>query len=260
MKTISRALLLFSLVMAVAGCNRDNSPSPVAAPGDKESPKTQALEAGAKLLQARAPLDAISTYLDGFHFHSGDMNAQVEAHHYVTVLNDDVMQAVIYDGNTQNAKLMGVEYIISQRLYKSLPSAEKKFWHSHRFEVKSGQLIAPNIPAAAEHELMEKIVSTYGKTWHTWHTDRDKDLPLGIPALMMGFTQEGQLNQQLLADRDERFKVSTAELVAKRANIPEPEMDPEADSWQRGQAPQINLRTEAESTRCNGAIDSGRNQ
>ena len=44
---------------------------------------------------------------------------------------------------------------------------------------------------------MEQVVSTYGKTWHTWHTDRDKELPYGIPALMMGFTADGQLDPAL---------------------------------------------------------------
>ncbi len=58
-------------------------------------------ETGAAAIQSRPPVDAISTYLDGFHFYSGDKNGQMEAHHYVTVLNEDVMQAVIYDGNTK---------------------------------------------------------------------------------------------------------------------------------------------------------------
>lgn len=66
----------------------------------------------------------------------------MEAHHYVTVLNEDVMQAVIYDGNTKNARLMGVEYIISERLFKTLPPEEK----SHQYEVKSGSLVAPGTP------------------------------------------------------------------------------------------------------------------
>jgi len=103
------------------------------------------------------------------------------------------MQAVIYDGNTRDAKLMGVEYIISERLFNTLPPDEKKLWHSHRHEVMSGSLIGPGLPKPAEKALMSKIVNTYGKTWHTWHTDRDKTLPLGIPALMMGFTADGRL-------------------------------------------------------------------
>lgn len=243
-----RGLVLTVMCLAASACDRGNTPSPIALPGQAESRKSAALEAGAKLLQGRDPLNAISTYLNGFHFYSDDVNGQMEAHHYVTMLNDDVMQAVIYDGNTENAKLMGIEYIISERLYKTLPPEEKKLWHSHRFEVKSGQLIAPNIPEAAERALMEKIVSTYGKTWHTWHTDRDKTLPLGIPALMMGFTATGQLNQQLLLDRDDRFKVSSTELAMKRNNLPEPAVDPAADSWQRGEAPHLSID--------NGSIDN----
>lgn len=29
----------------------------------------------------------------------------------------------------------GVEYIISRRLYEGLPEYEKRFWHSHVYEV-----------------------------------------------------------------------------------------------------------------------------
>lgn len=31
------------------------------------------------------------------------------------------------------ARLIGVEYIISERLFRELPQDEKKYWHSHRF-------------------------------------------------------------------------------------------------------------------------------
>ncbi|HBX06376.1 MAG TPA: DUF1264 domain-containing protein, partial [Leclercia adecarboxylata] len=82
-------------------------------PGESPSAKMRTLETGAQVIQSRPPVEAISAYLDGFHFYSGDKNGQMEAHHYVTVLNEDVMQAVIYDGNTKDARLMGVEYIIS---------------------------------------------------------------------------------------------------------------------------------------------------
>lgn len=30
------------------------------------------------------------------------------------------------------ARLLGVEYIISERLFNELPEEEKRFWHSHR--------------------------------------------------------------------------------------------------------------------------------
>ena len=166
--------LIFA-AMLVAGmalsCGGKNTESNVEAPGRDKDPKSKVLEAGADLLQSKSPLKKINAYLNGFHFYNGNINAQMEAHHYVSQLNEDLYQAIIYDGNGEDAKIMGVEYIVSARLFKTLPEEEKKLWHSHHHEVKSGTLIAPGIPDVAEHELMEKLVSTYGKIIHTWHTD-----------------------------------------------------------------------------------------
>ncbi|MCQ4095913.1 OBAP family protein (plasmid) [Erwinia persicina] len=223
----------------LAGCCGNNTGPQVTSPGEPTSPGLSALSTGAGLVQARPPIAAINTYLDGFHFYSGDRNGQMEAHHYVTVLNDDVMQAVIYDGNTRDARLMGIEYIISERLYKGLPAEEKRLWHSHRYEVKSGTLIAPGLPAPLEKQLMARIVNTYGKTWHTWHTDRDKTLPLGIPALMMGFTADGQLDPRLLADRDRRFGTNTQSIKQSRQDLRSDAVDPQADAWQKGHVIQL---------------------
>jgi len=231
--------LIFLTSLALTGCGANNTPPNTGIPGEKTSATMRTLESGAQVIQSRPPVDAISAYLDGFHFYNGDKNGQMEAHHYVTVLNEDVMQAVIYDGNTKDARLMGVEYIISERLFKTLPPEEKKLWHSHQYEVKSGSLIAPGLPAAADKALMGKIVNTYGKTWHTWHTDRDKTLPLGIPALMMGFTGEGQLDPALLADRDRRFDVNTQRIKQERADIVAHPVVEGANAWQRGEIIQL---------------------
>ncbi|MEJ8324779.1 OBAP family protein [Kosakonia sacchari] len=234
-----RLALHLIIPLMLVGCGANNSAPQTAIPGEKTSGKMKTLETGAALIQSRPPIEAISAYLDGFHFYNGDRQGQMEAHHYVTVLNNDVMQAVIYDGNTANARLMGVEYIISERLFKTLPPEEKKLWHSHRYEVKSGSLIAPGLPAVAEKALMSNIVNTYGKTWHTWHTERDQTLPLGVPALMMGFTQDGQLNQALLTDRDRRFDVNTSAIRQQRKDLPAHPVAQGADAWEQGQVIQI---------------------
>ena len=162
------------------------------------------------------------------------MKGQMEAHHYCAILSDDLIQCVIYDGNVADAKLMGVEYIVSAKLFQTLPAQEKALWHSHVHEVKSGQLIAPGLPDVAEQALMTKLIGTYGKTWHTWHTDQHKGLPIGVPQLMMGFTADGQADPAMVAARDQRFKVSSAEKRRQRAGIPAPAIDPDADGWQRG--------------------------
>lgn len=245
MKT-SCCLLMGSLLILYA-CGGNNTDSNVQSPGKEKDTKSEVLNAGADLLQNKSPLKKISAYLDGFHFYNGNLNAQMEAHHYVSQLNEDIHQAIIYDGNGEDAKIMGVEYIISARLFKTLPEEEKKLWHSHHYEVKSGTLIAPGLPDAAEHELMEKLVSTYGKTIHTWHTDQQRTLPLGSPMIMMGFTKDGQLDPKLLSERDKRFNVSTADKKENRKDIPMPEVDPMANAWEKGEIRQFVISNKADS-------------
>jgi len=239
MKTIVSAIALLATTGLLASCGGKNTASNVTAAGSEKDAKSKTLEAGADIIQSKLPLKKINTYLDGFHFYNGNINAQTEAHHYVSQLNEDVHQAIIFDGNGEDAKIMGVEYIISERLFKTLPEEEKKLWHSHQYEVKSGELIAPGLPEVAEHELMEKLVSTYGKTIHTWHTDQHRDLPLGSPMIMMGFTKDGQINQQLLNERDKRFNTSTSENRKRREDIPMLQVDPSANAWEKGEVRQF---------------------
>lgn len=237
-----RSVRLCGLALALAlaaGCSGNDTRSDVTAPGAPKKASTIALDTGAALLQSRPPIDALNAYLDGFHFYNGHPGAQMEAHHYCSILNEEVIQCVIYDGNVKDAKLMGVEYIISEQLFATLPAAEKPMWHSHGHEVKSGQLVAPGIPAPAEHALMEKLVHTYGKTWHTWHTDLDKTLPLGVPQLMMGFTADGQIDPALVAERDRRLGIDSAEEKRQRADIVAPKVAPGADAWQQGKVIQL---------------------
>jgi hypothetical protein len=253
-----RFLLPLALGALLTACGGSNTGSAVESPGAGKSAKIATLEAGAAALQDKPPLDALNAYLDGFHFYSGNMQAQMEAHHYCSVLNEELIQCVIYDGNVKNARIMGVEYIVSERLFKSLPPQEKALWHSHVHEVKSGQLIAPGIPQAAEHELMKKLIGTYGKTFHTWHTDMHKELPTGVPQLMMGFTADGQANADMVAQRDKRFGVDSAEKKKNREDIPVPAIAEGADSWQNGKAVQLADPTGAEPHAGHGAPPPGK--
>lgn len=235
---LNRVVVMAGLSAGLAACGNETA-SDVQAPGAPASASTQLLDAGAALLQDKPPIDAINAYLDGFHFYNGKQSLQMEAHHHCAILNEDVIQCTIYDGNVKDAKLMGVEYIVSATLFDGLPEAEKSLWHSHVHEVKSGQLVAPGIPEVAKTALMRKLVGTYGKTWHTWHTDLDMTLPLGVPQLMMGFTADGQADAAMVGDRDQRMGLDSAEKRQQRAGIESPRIDPGADAWQAGRVFQI---------------------
>ena len=176
------------------------------------------------------------------------MSRQVIAEHYCAHLSNEVLECVIYDSDKPGARLIGIEYIVSAKIFESLPAEEKKLWHSHNYEVKSGVLTAPGMADAAEKDLMKVLIGTYGKTWHTWQVDRGDKLPLGIPQLMMGFTADGQANAKIVAERDKLYGSSDAKKAA-RADIPDVKLDPGADAWQKGAAVQLDLKTVSSTTK-----------
>jgi len=203
-------------------------------PGEERPLLKKALDTSAGWLQSFHPIKQIHLHLSGFHFYNGDMNRQVEAHHFCTHLNEDVAQCLIYESNKPNARLLGIEYVITERLFKTLPPEEQKLWHNHVYEVKSGMLTAPGLPEVAEHKVMEDLVHTYGKTFHLWQVDRGDLLPLGVPKLMMAYTKDGQLKEEYLRRRDRRDQVNTVERRKLREDIETPVIHPSADSWQTG--------------------------
>ncbi|KAM0935787.1 putative Oil body-associated protein [Dioscorea sansibarensis] len=152
------------------------------------------------------------------------MTRQVEAHHYCAHLNEEVRQCLIFDSSKADAKLIGVEYIISPMLFLALPEEEKRLWHSHEYEVKSGVLFMPDLlPLSVQRLDLEKVAKTYGKTFHFWQVDRGDALPLGLPSIMMALTRDGQLYDHLAKDVEKRFDVSFEKERENRAYMSGPE-------------------------------------
>ena len=112
-----------------------------------------------------------------------------------------VHQCVIFDKSGPGARILGVEYIITDELYKALPAGEKKYYHPHSYEITSGLLIAPGLGAEDEKKLMAGVLTTWGKTWHTW-PDPMTAVPMGEPLLMWAVTGDGQVDETVVADRD----------------------------------------------------------
>ena len=190
---------------------------PIRPAGERKSSKAAILGAGANLLQDVTPTKQFDVYVVGLHCVKEEPSRQMEAHHYCNQLNEDFIQCVLFDGNTEDANLIGIEYIVSERLFDTLPEEEKGYWHPHNYEVLSGQLVAPGLPEVAEKELMRLLMNSYGKTWHTGrHTgEPGQDLPLGDPMLMWSFNRDGEADPELERDRDEHMQIDTS---AKRSH------------------------------------------
>ena len=192
-------ITLCIVASALAACAGSGTTGPAARPaGEPQTTKTGVLEAGATALQRDDAPHALDIYLVGFHPIKNNPHHQTEAHHFCRQVNQDFAHCALFDGNTAQANLTGIEYIISERLFATLPRAEKQYWHPHNGEILSGQLVAPGLPATAEKELMRDKMNSYGKTWHTWNTSHGAvagdPLPLGEPVLAWSFSRFGEAN------------------------------------------------------------------
>lgn len=168
-------------------------------------------------VSSKRPIDEIHLYLCAFHVAKENPTFQIEAHHYCGAQGGDVHQCVIYDSLGPNAKLLGIEYLIDDETYRTLPEEEKQYWHPHAYEILSGQLVAPDLPDQGDKAL-SGLLATWGKTWHTWRDPRTV-LPIGEPLLMWSANGDGQIDTKLIEKRDEQFGISTAGIRHRRQSL-----------------------------------------
>jgi hypothetical protein len=165
-------------------------------------------------LSHSTPMDGIHLYLCGVHLVKENPKIQVVTHHYCSA-HGEVHQCLLYDTTDKNARLIGVEYIISDERYRALPAEEKKYWHPHTYEVMSGILVAPKMRPEEETGLVKSLLPTWGKTWQTW-PDLAMDIPMGTPLLMWAVTGDGQLSDQTIERLEKDCRVSVAKIREAR--------------------------------------------
>jgi hypothetical protein len=82
-------------------------------------------------------------------------------------LNSGVFQCSLYDKDKGDAKLIGVEYVISDEFFQKQPTKEKANWHPHGFEISAGLLTFTGIKKDCEKKLVKGLHKTWGKVWQT---------------------------------------------------------------------------------------------
>lgn len=187
---------------------------------------TLALGMVPKVLQCHEPVKGHDIHVVGFHPMKDSHCHQMEAHHFCKRVNEDFWQCLLFDGNTADANLTGLEYIVSEQLFEKLPPEEQQFWHPHNYEILSGQLTAPGIPSTLENIMLKSLVNSYGKTFHTWRAKcwegekpyQDR-LPMGDALLAWSFNHDGETKDGLIEERDARLGVRTEEKKEARKGM-----------------------------------------
>lgn len=110
------------------------------------------------------------------------------AYHFCKEVNGDLNQCVLYDGTGPDAKLIGIEYLVSDAVYQKMSAEEKTFWHDHKYEVDAGYLKSLTQTGDEEKQTLAKVRTLWGKVYHTWASG--SDYPRGPARLFWSVTGE----------------------------------------------------------------------
>jgi hypothetical protein len=79
-------------------------PSP---PGRPTALSSRVLDMGAQMVQDLKPVRQMKLHACSFALYSHDLHRQMEAHHFLSRLNQDVVQCAVYDSDKPSARLIG---------------------------------------------------------------------------------------------------------------------------------------------------------
>ena len=112
-----------------------------------------------------SPSTANHSPTDGYGTPEGHLTAirhvfddpSLRVQHYCKPNDKILLVCQLYDSNSQNGTLIGIEYIITADQYNSLPNREKPAWHYHQIEFATNRADAhfPDITPQKEGELLK---------------------------------------------------------------------------------------------------------
>jgi Protein of unknown function (DUF1264) len=155
-------------------------------------PKANADEHGKSDTSVKAPIAEVMhcpLAFEGTHLLKEQPTVAQVAIHYCKPVNDDLIaQCLLYDGTGPDARLIGVEYLVSGDVYRKMAPEEQSYWHDHKYEVDAGLLKSLTQNGAEEKATLAKVRTFYGKIFHTWSTG--KVYPEGPARLFWAVTGE----------------------------------------------------------------------
>ena len=131
--------------------------------------------------------------VDGYNLPQGHLNAvrhnfddpSLRVEHFCKPHDSIMMVCQLYDSNSANATLIGIEYMITQEQYDPLPNREKPYWHAHREELRPERAdpMMPELTPEQAQAEMAKMFPTWGKVIITWIPS--DDLPSFPPQVQL---------------------------------------------------------------------------
>ena len=115
--------------------------------------------------------------------HFGDAHPDEIAHHWCKPGPGGTIQCQIYDSDSENARMVAFESIVSPATYKSFTPQEQAYWHYHKTEIPKVNASMPDVTPAEAQKMVAQISDTYGKIWVLYDPMTTNNMPIGEPTI-----------------------------------------------------------------------------
>jgi predicted lipoprotein with Yx(FWY)xxD motif len=167
--------------------------------------------------------------LIGLYFISSNMTDQLLLYNFCCPADKYMFHCILYD---IEGRVVGLKYVIDSDQFGKLIPEEKKFWHSHAFEVKEGLLVLDGAKRTKDTLAMKKFIDSYGKAIYMWSNYTDI-LPIGPPKLLMTFVRRGDVKPALVNLRDAILKIKVDDLISARKVLVAKPLIGGSDDWEK---------------------------
>lgn len=124
--------------------------------------------------------------VDGWR-HTGDVTLHFPAHpdklahHWCKRINAELTECQLYDSDLPNARLIGIEPIVSAQTFASFSAREKAYWHWHK--TSKARIILPGATPERVRFVNTHRGTSHGKTILVWDPDQNLQ-PIGLPRVV----------------------------------------------------------------------------
>lgn len=109
-------------------------------------------------------------------------NEKKIAHHFCKQVQGGMFECQLYDSDEKDARLVGIETVVSTDTWKTFDQVEQKLWHYHKIEIPKVNAKFPDLSKEEAAKVMTTLEETYGKIYLLWDPSKS-DLPIGQPSI-----------------------------------------------------------------------------
>lgn len=116
--------------------------------------------------KADGPSVGFDIHVDAKHYVK-EMRTPV--HHWCKTINPDLIECLLFDSDKADAKLVGIETIVTKKVWENFDDAQKNEWHDHATEIIEAETTLPDMPSEKAAQLVEFLKGTRGRIVYIWN-------------------------------------------------------------------------------------------